>query len=502
MNNKKVIIIGAGIAGLSAGCYLQMNGYSTEIFELHNIPGGLCTGWKRKGYTFDGCIHWLCGSKPGNELHTIWEELGALQGKTIVDHEIFNYIELENGDAFSVYSNADALEKEMLRFAPGDEAIIKDFIKAVRTCRNIDMPALKAQELYGVADGLKLAFKGMGTLRLMNKWGKVPIEDFEKRFTTPLLNQNFAKLFGMPGNMPMFALIFTLALLDAKNAGYPVGGSLEFARSIEKRYISLGGKIRYGSRVEKILHSNGKAVGIRLADNSEQLGDIVISAADGHYTIYNMLNGKFLNDEIEGYYKNYKLFPPIIQVSLGIARKFEGIPDAITLHIHLKEKLYVDPQNTRDELSIKIYSFDPTLAPGGKTALVTFFEADYDYWVKLKRQDPQKYSDEKERVAKSVIAALEARYGGIEENIEVIDVATPDTYVRYTNNWMGSFEGFLPTVDNFMKNHKKTLPGLENFYMIGQWVQPGGGLPTGAMHGRHLTQLICKKDGKKFESAK
>jgi phytoene dehydrogenase-like protein len=49
MGNKKVIIIGAGIAGLSAGCYLQMNGYDTEIFELHNIPGGLCTGWKRKG---------------------------------------------------------------------------------------------------------------------------------------------------------------------------------------------------------------------------------------------------------------------------------------------------------------------------------------------------------------------------------------------------------------------------------------------------------------------
>ena len=64
MANRKVIIIGAGIAGLSAGCYLQMNGYDTEIFELHTKPGGLCAWWKRKGYTIDGCIHWWVGSRP------------------------------------------------------------------------------------------------------------------------------------------------------------------------------------------------------------------------------------------------------------------------------------------------------------------------------------------------------------------------------------------------------------------------------------------------------
>jgi phytoene dehydrogenase-like protein len=56
---KKVNIVGAGIAGLSAGCYLQMNGYDTQIFEAHNLPGGVCTSWKRKGYTIDNCIHCL-----------------------------------------------------------------------------------------------------------------------------------------------------------------------------------------------------------------------------------------------------------------------------------------------------------------------------------------------------------------------------------------------------------------------------------------------------------
>ncbi|HUU64217.1 MAG TPA: NAD(P)-binding protein [Dehalococcoidia bacterium] len=58
---KSIIIIGAGIAGMAAGCYGQMNGYRSRIFEMHDKLGGLCTAWERKGYTIDGCLHWLVG---------------------------------------------------------------------------------------------------------------------------------------------------------------------------------------------------------------------------------------------------------------------------------------------------------------------------------------------------------------------------------------------------------------------------------------------------------
>ena len=83
--DKSIIIIGAGFAGLAAGIYARMNGYSTQIFETHNLPGGLCTSWKRKGYTFDGCIHWLVGSSPCSGMHDIWEETGISQGRDIID---------------------------------------------------------------------------------------------------------------------------------------------------------------------------------------------------------------------------------------------------------------------------------------------------------------------------------------------------------------------------------------------------------------------------------
>ena len=79
MNNKSMIIIGAGVAGLSTGCYARMNGYKTHIFELHSVPGGLCTAWQRQGYTIDGCIQWLAGCQQNAPFHSICQELGILK---------------------------------------------------------------------------------------------------------------------------------------------------------------------------------------------------------------------------------------------------------------------------------------------------------------------------------------------------------------------------------------------------------------------------------------
>ena len=104
---KSILIIGAGIAGLAAGCYGQMNGYRTQIFELHDLPGGLCTAWERKGYIFDGCIHYLYGSAAGQPFHRLWEELGAVQGRQMIDHSEFMRILSPAGEEFIVYCDPE-----------------------------------------------------------------------------------------------------------------------------------------------------------------------------------------------------------------------------------------------------------------------------------------------------------------------------------------------------------------------------------------------------------
>jgi phytoene dehydrogenase-like protein len=82
----------------------------------------------------------------------------------------------------------------------------------------------------------------------------------------------------------------------------------------------------------------------------------------------------------------------------------------------------------------------------------------------------------------------------------VVDVATPATWQRYTGNWKGSFEGFLPTGKTMARNLGFTVPGLDNFHMHGQWVAVGGGLPPAGSNGRILAGRLCKKYGKRFQT--
>ena len=314
---KSISIIGAGIAGLAAGCYGQMNGYDTQIYEMHNQPGGVCTAWKRGDYTIYACLHWLVGSNPKSDFYPIWEELGAVQNRQFVNFDEFRRIEDTDGKAFIIYADLDKLEKHMLELAPEDKNVIKSFIRGARKLTKFKLPADKAPELYNALDGLKMMVNMIPSVGTFMKWRKVSTAELASRFKNPFLHRAFHEAFaGDMDDFSVFAMQMTLAWQHKKEAGNPIGGSLEFARSIEKRYVQLGGKIHYRSPVNKILVEDRKAIGIQMADGMKHYSDIVISAADGHSTIFNMLDGKFIDDKIKGYYDNLPLFPPLVHVAL------------------------------------------------------------------------------------------------------------------------------------------------------------------------------------------
>ncbi|NIO08539.1 MAG: NAD(P)/FAD-dependent oxidoreductase, partial [Deltaproteobacteria bacterium] len=225
--------------------------------------------------------------------------------------------------------------------------------------------------------------------------------------------------------------------------------------------------------------------------------DIVISAADGHTTIFDMLEGKYVNEKIRGYYDQLPIFPPVIYVALGVARSFDGLPSSANGVNYLLDEPVIIAGQELGRLSVHIYNFDPSLAPEGKTLLTLMIDSNYEYWKQLS-EDPERYKAEKERIADVVVASLDRRFPGLAAQVEMRDVATPMTFERYTGNWQGTYEGWLITTKNLRMRMSKTLPGLANFYMAGQWVQPGGGLPPAVMTGRHVAQIICKNDKKKF----
>jgi phytoene dehydrogenase-like protein len=131
MAEKSIVIIGAGIGGLAAGCYARMNGYRVRIYEQHSLPGGVCTTWRRQGYSFDSCIHHLAGSVAGSKVYAMWQELGAMPRPIHYPADLIA-VEDTGGRRFTVYTDLDRLERHMLELAPADRPAIREFVGAAR----------------------------------------------------------------------------------------------------------------------------------------------------------------------------------------------------------------------------------------------------------------------------------------------------------------------------------------------------------------------------------
>jgi len=490
--SKKVVIIGGGIAGLSAGIYAARNGFDTQILEMHTVAGGQCTAWKRKGYTFDYCLHWLVGTSSGS-FHEIWKETNVLNDATeIINHDIHSCIVDKEGNEFIVYSNIDRWENYLIEMAPEDASSIRAMCNDMRKSGIMESftPITDVKSLFKF---IKLLPQMLPLLAVFMKYGKLSCREYFERldFKNERIKSVFFSMYG-DEDFSALAFLFMLGWFHKKNAGYIKGGSFPLAQRMVSTYRQLGGKLFVGKKVEKIIVEDNEAKGVLLTDGSRIEADYVISAADGNSTIYHMLDGKYTSDEITQAHTHWKLFTPIVQVSFGINKLIQS--KAMTTNYLFKQAV-IGKTSMETGFSIMNYSFDSTMAPEGKTTLVLRYESPWALWENM---DEAEYKSEKSKILKDATDYLETIYPGISEHIEVIDVATPKTDVRYTGVKNGAYEGFSPSKDNIMKSLNMQLPGLKRFYMIGQWLYPGGGLPPSAQSGKQVVQLICKKEKQAF----
>ena len=434
--SKSIAIIGGGIAGLSSGIYALLNGYKAEIFEMHSIAGGLCTSWKRKDYIFDGCIHWLTGSSPASTYYKLWADIGGVQNKEFFNYDYLSKIMDENGIIRTLYTDPQKLKQELLAISPEDKKPIEELIRDIEKFKRHEMPPdMNFSSLV----------KFLPLISSFYKY-RISVKELAEKFKSPELKRLFAQSLDWHG-MPSAFILWSIGLMASGNGGYPMGGSSAFIRSVVERFEKLGGLIHYNSKTEKILVRDNKAVGLRLTDGREIGADIVISAADGHSTIFEMLEGKYINKKIERLYSELEPFPPLLYVSLGINADYSNEPISLTFPLKVPFRVGQDEIRT---LSFKNYTYDKVLCPQGKSIFIVMLPASYEYWQEL-RKVKDSYEAEKKRVRENVISSLEQIYPGIGNQVEVADVATPMTFIRYTGNWKGSYQGWLLTKSNMTK---------------------------------------------------
>jgi len=353
-------------------------------------------------------------------------------------------------------------------------------------------------ETMTMKDKMKAGYSLSPFLLSIRKYMKITNNEFAAKFKNLTVRNAFETAF--EGDMPLLYSIMPLVWRHQKDTGYPRGGAVFISKLLEKNYKEKGGKINYNSKVEKIITENNQAKGIKLENGETHYADIVISAADGRFTIYHMLEEKFKDKNILERYES-DLFQPIdktLYVSIGVNADFSDQPGK--LYFPIITPIVVDSKTTLTSLEITHYCADPAAAPKGKSLIALMPDAkDWEYWHNLRNNNLQKYNEEKNRVANAIIDALDERFGNIKKNIEMVDVATPATYIRYTNNWTGGQISWKSTKKTFGKPTTWQIKGLSDFYMTGQWAGTSGGLNNVVMMGSHLAQIICKNEGLRFK---
>ena len=487
------------MAGLSAGCYARMNGYKATILEMHSIPGGLCTAWTRKGYTFDISMHMLTGSKSG-AFHEMWQELGVMENRRFHYHNEMCTIE-SGGRKLSFCTDRQRLEEQMLALSPADAKLSREFVRLVCGPNMMAAASLEPTEMTGVFDNLRLVPAILPFLGTFRRYGKETIQEFAARFQDPFLREAVRMSIDGPGwPMPRFPMVglagfYTSAVSEA---GAPGGGSQQVVNTIAERFRKLGGEFRYKCRVSGVLVENDRAVGVKLADSSEVRADTVIWAADGHALIFDILGGRYLDDRVRTMYEKWMPVRPVVHVCLGVNRDMSAEPARLTFEL---EKPIAVAGEERRWLSVINHSFDPTMAPAGKAAVEVWYPCRYEYWQELEKDRPR-YDAEKEHIADLTISELDRRWPGFRAQVEVVDVPTPVTYVRYTGNWQASPDGWYITPDNMRTNPLRILPGLAGLHMAGQWTAPFTGTVMAALTGRQVIQLLCRQDRRRFTTGR
>jgi phytoene dehydrogenase-like protein len=348
-------------------------------------------------------------------------------------------------------------------------------------------------ELKGWRDHLKDAWRMRDMLAEYVGSGTKTMREFAADAHDPFLATVLENLF-LP-SVPVWFVRLILGALAAGQLSLLGGGSHQLIDALATRYASLDGTLETNATAEEILVEDDRAVGVRTSDGRVFGADVVVSAADGAATLYDMLGGRYLSPELEDRYETWRPVRPVMLVTFGVHRRFADAPWMTMLQLDHPLPIGDDEVSL---FSVRVFNYSAAFARSGRTVVQVMFETDWAYWHDLVSRDRDAYYSEKRRVAGEVIARLERTWPGLAADIEIEDVASPWTMWRYTRNREGAYEGWEITPRTITARPIRTLPGLSGFYMAGQWVMPGGGVPPCLYSGRQAIQLLCHDDDRTF----
>ena len=490
---KRLIVIGAGMSGLVCGIYAQRSGFRTLMLEKAATPGGVSTRWKRKGYTFEGGIHWLIGSVEGFPLHDIWTETGALQENNPVFFKDPYYTLREGDVTLSLHRNLDATIKDLEAFSPEDRRALRRLRRHVRCFQNfhtpvLDLPGLKVRHPRGFSplEFIKMLPAVLLTPYLMS----LSAGRYLSRIRNPYVRHLLEAV--VEPEINALSLVYTLSSFSVGDSGYPKGGSLTMALNMARTFRDLGGEIRYNTPAAEIVRAgDGSLRGVRTAEGFLE-ADAVVVSMDARTAIDKL----FVPPLQDGWARGMRTHLETTQcmfIGLGFRADLSRYPRCTQLWLNRPLQA---AGHTYNSLIINNYANEKGMAPEGCSTLTLILPgASYPFWKQAREEGT--YALQKQAVVDAVADRLAEAFPETAGALEASDMATPLTYERYCDTHEGSYmTQWLPGA----RTRTAPLKYRKGIYFTGNRTSFSGGLPIAADTGRRTAQLLCRDFGAEFVS--
>lgn len=488
---KKVIVIGAGFAGLSAATTLAKNGFDVSLFEKNATLGGRARKLEIDGFTFDMGPSWYW-------MPDVFENYFKEFNTSVAEQ--YNLIRLNpsyavffgKDEVLRIPANLNEFYQLFERYEKGSSVPLKKFLADAEYKYNVSMSDFVHKPSLSILEYLD--FRILNAALRMDLFKSIS-KYIRKHFTNPKLIQllEFPVLFlgAKPNETPALYSMMNYADI-VLGTWYPMGGMFKIVEAMVNVAIKQGVKIKTSETVEKINIENEKAVSI-ISNGITYTADIIIGAGDYHHIEQNLLEKKYRN-YTEAYWKSRKMAPSSLMYYLGINKKIEGLE-----HHNLffdadfdkhAEEIYDRPQWPSNPLfySTCASKTDNTVAPDGKENLVLLIPIAVDI------VDTEEI---REKYFNIMMDRLEHLTGQSIKPFVIVkkSYAINDFKADY-NSFGGNAYGLANTLTQTailkptLRNKK-----VSNLYYAGQLTVPGPGVPPSIISG----QVVAKEISKKFK---
>ena len=509
-----VVIIGAGVSGLTSAALLSRAGLTVGVFEMDSRPGGYLAGFRRKDFRFDSAIHWLNQCGPRGLVTQVFDLIGKDHPTAEPQPNIKRYM----GDSYNYHltDDPDKLKEELISKFPHEKKGIERFFKdAKQIGKSFDgLPGFsRSMETMGVFEKMVFNIKrlrfALPFLKHIRFTGAEKTEEGLKRYFT---EPGLLKIFGSEEEL-LSALVPIGWAYFGDYQSPPKGGSQVFPEWLQYATERMGNDVHFQCRVDGIELENGKAVGISIDRRGERISvkaKHIIAACDVETLYEKMLPTGAISTTIKQKLKDAELYQSAITISLALDCPVQelGLDDAMLFivrdDVKRTEHNIGDPHKAG--ISVLAPSFrDPSLAPEGKGTMTIYCYASFgqdQQWMTERNENGklvrgEAYKKFKQEFADILIERVEKKLNQeIRSHIEYCDIATPITHWRYTGNRDGSLMGARPGKANMQAKIAGHKTPVDNLWLGGHWAELGGGVPIAVKSGMNAALLVLQQVNK------